>query len=401
MAPLAAQAAVPLDAASAIARLNAIRAANGIPGGLVEDSVLSQGCALHSRYMLTGSNYVGPGPFAPHGELPGQPNATDLGARAAGVSDLMPGFTHEGARAILADPLRMLWDDAPLHLAALIDPSATTAWFGSAVGRKTGAACMGTNGTGGLAPADGGPAAPVPVFHSLPGNGATNVPFATTVHGEWPENPAVVAGLREGSQMGPVVYLFSSAAGRVVDATVSGPAGPVPVVRPPEDSRFIFFPRRLAPRTTYRVAVAWDIETHFPGDPVTPPLRSVQEFSFTTGTRDLTQEVPTLYEDVGMTFAVRRVGSRLRITLGAGKALGRRATLSFLSLGYPRDPIQRRRGVLLRSPKTIVTWPIPRRVLQYGNVSVRLGVGFIVDGIAYTNSNVRSQQRILKWKPRG
>ena len=102
----AAQAAHAATAERAIALLNAQRAANGLPAGIVEDPTLTADCAAHDRYMAL--NHV-----LTHFEQPGDPGYSDGGAYAGRNSVLA-----RGANWSESNP----YETAPLHLDQLLAP---------------------------------------------------------------------------------------------------------------------------------------------------------------------------------------------------------------------------------------------------------------------------------------
>jgi hypothetical protein len=106
----------------AIGFLNQQRAANGIPGDLANDATMSAGCEEYANlYHPKAGQY-------PHEEVEGQPGYSEVGNQAASRSDL-GGGVGEWDEAI--NP----WSGAPLHIHALFDPAATSAWYGETHGR--------------------------------------------------------------------------------------------------------------------------------------------------------------------------------------------------------------------------------------------------------------------------
>lgn len=175
------------SAAQAIAYLDEQRSANGIPGNLVEDPVLNLGCE-----QLTNIYVAKPGQYA-HEEVIGQPGYTPAGNEAAASSDL---GGRPGEWSATLNP----WWDFPLHLTALLDPAATTAWYGESYHKfPGGASCMGTSGERTF---------PVPTFFSAPGENATNVPPSLTVGGELPFSVGEAVGIRQGITTGPNILLW-------------------------------------------------------------------------------------------------------------------------------------------------------------------------------------------------
>src|SRR3712207_3949584 len=68
-----------ITSADAIARLSALRVANGIPP-LAEDAVMTEECQAHARYMALNDGWDEEGA---HDETPGRPGYSAAGARGA------------------------------------------------------------------------------------------------------------------------------------------------------------------------------------------------------------------------------------------------------------------------------------------------------------------------------
>jgi hypothetical protein len=204
-------------APEAIATLNQQRTANGIPGDLVEDPLLSTGCLDWATiYRPAEGQY-------PHEELPGQPGYTMAGDEAARSSDLAgaPGTTANGG-AEFWGALFNPWFGASLHEQVLMDPAATTVWFGA----SQSAACMGTSGERPFA---------TEAFYSFPGPGATGVPVGARPD-ELPFSPQQAVGLKD-EDVGPAIILWaeSSPNAKLQSATLSTAGGakvPVSLVTP-------------------------------------------------------------------------------------------------------------------------------------------------------------------------
>jgi hypothetical protein len=92
---------------AAIRQLNAERAANGIPGRIVENRSWSERCLEHARWMQR--NHL-----VQHEETPGTPMYTPAGAWAGARSVLSGGYPWTTSRTP--------WDSAPMHLAQLLAP---------------------------------------------------------------------------------------------------------------------------------------------------------------------------------------------------------------------------------------------------------------------------------------
>lgn len=205
-----------ISTAQAIAYLSAARAANGIPGDLVDNPTLDQGCAEYTNlYKPLKGQY-------PHEEVAGQPGYTALGNEAAASSDLgskVGGWTEK------VDP----WWEAPLHLASLFNPAGTTTWYGETKERwGLGGVCMGVG-------RDARPFAG-PAFYSLPGDRATDVDPWETVGGEQPFSPGETVGLPQGTKTGRYIFLWAEGTDALLEsASLAGPRGtavPIKLVKP-------------------------------------------------------------------------------------------------------------------------------------------------------------------------
>lgn len=281
----------------AIALLNGVRAANGIPGDLQEVPELSQGCMEYlDDYQPAPGQY-------PHEERPEQPGYTPGGAKAVSMSDLA-GRLYENAPTgsyglAWWTPRFTPWSDAPLHLTDLLDPAATSAWYGE----NHTEACMGTFAYQ--------RSFQEPVFYSYPGAGSTDVPIGQTAN-ELPWTPQRAAGIPAHQATGPNIILFqeglrepnllgaalATASGLPVPVALANPASPEPT---PEDSSFptgytvgeysrgaafAIPPDGLAADTSFVLTVRWE-------DRATA-AQYVQSVPFTTGTQTLEQMLPQL-----------------------------------------------------------------------------------------------------------
>ena len=195
-----------------LAWLNAIRVANGIPGGITPVQSWSDACAQHLRYLRrTGT--------MSHAEDPANPNYTAAGNWA-------------GTHAVLASGLRwteanLIWEHAPLHLSQLLAPQLSQA----GVADDGQYVCV-TTWPGYLRrpPATN-------TIVTYPGNGTST--FQSEYTQEWPITPAQALGV--GNPTGPHLYVYewgpATADGVTPDgvpigirsATLTGPNGRVPV----------------------------------------------------------------------------------------------------------------------------------------------------------------------------
>ncbi len=195
-------------ALQAITYLNEQRAANGIPGDLVPEPTLDQGCWDYTNlYQRVAGQF-------PHEEIPSQPGYTAAGDRAARSSDLA-GYTNPEEWSNIVNP----WNGAPLHLYSLFDPHSTTAWYGETQDKwGKGTLCMGTSGPGEQPLAS-------PEFFSVPGNATTSAPTHETAS-ELPFTPGQAVGVPPGTETGPTIMLWATGInGRLESATLVGPEG--------------------------------------------------------------------------------------------------------------------------------------------------------------------------------
>jgi hypothetical protein len=180
----AAPAARGVSAGTAIANLNAQRRANGIPGGVVNDSALSAGCAAHNGYMHANGDTLDPD------EVPGRTGYTmagdDAGNRAALALGALPWAT------VNDNP----WETAPIHLAQLLDPSLAVSGYNESFRFS-------------CAVALGDPRRPEPVapkLYAYPGPHAHIYTAEQAVEG--PFTPGELVGLKHGMTTGPYIFVF-------------------------------------------------------------------------------------------------------------------------------------------------------------------------------------------------
>ena len=205
-APAVAHALAPSEA---VRLLNAQRAANGIPGDLVQAPGLSDGCAKHGAYIAANGGAL------TQGEDPAKPGYTPEGDRQT--------LASSGPQALSSDPR---WSDTanpwllqPISLYRLFDPELTAVGYDDG----SGVACMRV--AGGRAPAT------APELYSVPGNGAIGVPYSE-LNQEAPYVPQQLAGIAAAQATGPNILLFTRGLRGSVPLTASafsltGPAGPV------------------------------------------------------------------------------------------------------------------------------------------------------------------------------
>ncbi len=188
-------------AQQAIGALNAQRAANGIPGDIVENPDWSRGCAQHMEYVRQNGDGDG------HEEDPGKPGFTPEGQEAARSSVLGGTFGDDGKNG---------WEDAPIHLAQLLGPGLSVSGYADG--------CMWTW------PGYQRPEPPQTQVYNYPGPG-TRIYSSVDTSGESPTSPADVVGLPDDG--GTNLYLFAFGGGvtqvNVTGATLTGPEGAVKV----------------------------------------------------------------------------------------------------------------------------------------------------------------------------
>jgi hypothetical protein len=234
-----------ITSADAVARVNAYRAANGIPGDLVEDPALTEGCRQFVHYAaLNGGFDKG----RPHGETPGNPGYTPAGDEAAQSSVLAGGSSW-------SDP--HTWATAPYHEYQVMNPRLLRTGYAEEGGYQ----CLQTHAK----PKREIRASDFSIY-TVPGPGATGVRPAETAY-ENDSNGAVRVpgddvGLPAGTTTGPniIVYAVTYPLGntQVESASLEGPDGPVDVARTAD---FVIPRRPLKPSTTYTAHVAIRLES--------------------------------------------------------------------------------------------------------------------------------------------
>jgi hypothetical protein len=194
----------------AIDFLNAQRAANGIPAGIVENPAWSEGCRLHNNYMRFND-------LLEHDEDPAKP-AYSAEGDAAGMGSVL---SRTGSFGTGTNP----WEQAPMHLMQLLGPRLSV----TGVNDSDGYACMRTWAGYQRAPAA------ADTLYSYPGDSAEGVP-PSQVAFEEPFVPGDFVGLAQGTVTGPHLFLLADgpwvATSRIVgveSATLTGPAGPVEI----------------------------------------------------------------------------------------------------------------------------------------------------------------------------
>lgn len=200
-----------VSASEAIARLNAQRASNGLPSGVVEHPAKTLGCANHLRYQVL--NRTG----LTHVEVQGRPGWTPEGAKLAPGS----GGSEVLGRGDVWDNVReQPWSNAPIHLALTMHPAVR----GVGYAHGDGGTCMRM----GEAP-DEFPVAEVPAqVYSVPGPGVLDVPASWSTS-ELPYTPAEVLGLTQPTGYNILLWNRVTGEDALASATLLGPLGEVAV----------------------------------------------------------------------------------------------------------------------------------------------------------------------------
>ena len=191
----------------AVARLNAQRAAHGIPTGIAHNPEWSRWCALHNEYQrLNGGGLT-------HEEDPSKPGYTPEGAEAGRTSVLSRGDDWNSVNP---------WETAPIHLHQTLAPRLDAMGVDDSGGYVCATTLMSRNRP---APAEN-------TVYTYPGPGAVHR-FAETAS-ESPYTPGERVGIPAGTETGPYIYVsvdgpqlteFSEA--RIVSASLTGPDGGV------------------------------------------------------------------------------------------------------------------------------------------------------------------------------
>lgn len=254
-----------------VGHLNAQRAAQGVPAGIVESPALSAACAKHNAYGAI--NHL-----LAHQEDPSRPGYTPEGNYAAANSVLYQG---SGPWSASRNP----FESAPIHLHQLLAPRLDR----MGASENQGYGCATTFASRNRPP----PAADV--TYTYPGNGARRWPSAQ-VASESPYTPGQLVGIPADTRTGPYLYVMfdgpdltpfdvATAAG----AVLSGPEGPVSVAvvdnKTPGLDGYLptgmqVIPRApLRPGATYTASVAASVTTQGGGG---PPRAFSHTWSFST-----------------------------------------------------------------------------------------------------------------------
>jgi hypothetical protein len=265
--------------AQIIKLLNAERAANGIPAGVVENPVWSVACQLHNAYEHRYNELS-------HAETEGKPGFSSAGNLIAQTSVLAQGIYWSssasrdpreppGSSAPTGNP----YDNAPFHLFDLLNPRISSTGAADSEGFGCVEIELGT-----LRPA------PTSVkAYSYPGNHRRGVPVSERAE-ESPESPAQTVGLGK-KTTGPNLFVYfdgpwtNGSRALLTDATLRSAHGSVELrwidnsssnLLPPTGA--ILVPvTPLKPGTTYRVSVRGTVTGVVPGTSIEQALSSCQE----------------------------------------------------------------------------------------------------------------------------
>lgn len=246
--------------AEQVARLNAQRAAHGIPAGILERPDWSDACRKHEAYQDANGGEL------THDEGSSSPGYTPEGAWAGANSILT---SREEAFSAAGNA----FEHAPIHLMQALGPELEQmgVWGGCAT---TWPGYTRTTAT--------------PTLYSYPGHGTSGHYFEETAS-ENPYVPGDFVGLPQGTQTGPHLYVMAQGLprGRLTSASLSGPSGGVEVraVDNMTDGLGSYLPpggiiipvSPLAPRQVYTASATFEAGE---GE---PPLSRVWSF----GTRGL------------------------------------------------------------------------------------------------------------------
>jgi len=197
------------DSGTVLSWLSGQRERNGIPGALTERADWSGACAAHMSYVALNGGVL------THQEVAGQPGYSDAGNWAGTHSVLSTGTWTTADR----DP----FENAPIHLAQMLAPALAESGASNASGL-----CITTW------PGYDRPVPAATTVYTYPGPGTTI--YASQNVRESPFTPQSALGLSENGN-GPTIYAFGVAPSggyygqpKLVGASLTGPAGAVPVV---------------------------------------------------------------------------------------------------------------------------------------------------------------------------
>lgn len=206
------------DAQRYVDLLNEERARWGLPGGISLNTTWADGCAAHDNYLALNN-------VLQHPESPSAKGYSAVGNWAGTHAILSEGSGWTAA----ANP----WEDAPYHLAQLMQPDIVT----TGIDGSSGYFCM-TTWPGML-----GHVSPVGTVYTYPGDGTTDFPPAENAR-EIPGVPGDTVGLPQGTLAGRELFVYQDvppeASGctggcngvytpALQSASLAGPDGPVAI----------------------------------------------------------------------------------------------------------------------------------------------------------------------------
>ena len=238
--------------------LNAERAANGIPAGLVENPQWSAGCALHNVYEKRNRAFG-------HAEIEGKPGYSAEGNLIAATSVLAQGVSW-GSH----DP----YDNAPYHLFDLLNPRIDSIGAADSEGFDCVEIELGTRR----------PAPARVVAYSFPGNGRRGVAVSQQAS-EQPMTPAQTLGLGSRAS-GPNLLVYfdgpwtNGSRAQISKATLTSAHGSVALRWLDETTSNLLAPTgailvpvsKLRAGTTYRASVQGTVTGVIPGSTIGPVL---------------------------------------------------------------------------------------------------------------------------------
>lgn len=298
----------------ALAKLNALRAAHGIPS-LRENPDWTGACELHLRYLAQ-NNLSG------HGQNPALPGSSERGAWAGGRAVLAYGGGWDDA----GTPFRT----APIHLAQILAPALAEVGISTWSGRSCITTWPGMSWS-----------SPVDQAFSFPAEGSREFPYSERMS-ELPFTPlSFIAGLAEGATTGPSLYVFAAGPSlswtgpSLLSATLTGPEGTVELgwvdrsspqigVYLPSGSAIIVPKKPLRPLSPYRAEAVFSngLVKQFSFATAKEPQRenSVSVYAYSRGGQI---QIRWISEATGVTISFSRSGKTL-LTLRQAAAIGRK-----------------------------------------------------------------------------
>ena len=314
-----------------LAELNAVRAANGIPAGIVENAAWSAGCALHMNYLAL-NGFTGDW----HTEVAGRPGYTAAGRDAAGSAVL-------SSAAAVGQPV--VWEDSPIHYAQLLAPELSVS--GASPG------CIYTW------PGYQRPEPAALQTFTFPGDGATNVtsPYLYVFGFGGGTRGATLRDASLTSPEGPVAV-------RIVDNHTPGAEGLLPpggIVVPSEPlERDVLYTAQVTFTSDEgdRLVKRWSFRAGTVSEGSDEPLGEATPQEFAPASPLPSARTPRL--SLGLK-AARGGGARATLT-ARGNAIGRRVRVKVQRLGCVSCRASTRTLTLTRSPRRIDTGRRPVRV---------------------------------------